>query len=141
MLLIATVSISNGQINSNDTTEINCSGQVDCYNQGMELLSKGNCTEAYVALESAIKDSPSNADAWVGKGRVAACLGNFSEAIKCCDAALVWDSENAQAYVVKAQALISLNKSDEARAMMENAAEKNISNPLLWIELGPCVIG
>ncbi len=132
-LLMATVFISSGQ---NNSTEIMCSNLEDCYNQGIELLSQGNCSEAYYALQTAITFNQTNSDAWVGKGRAAACMSNYSEAIKCCDAAMVWDKENAQAYVVKAEVLLEQNRTDEARSMMEDAVEKNISNPTLWIECG-----
>jgi tetratricopeptide (TPR) repeat protein len=135
-LLMAIVSISSGQIEENNSTRILCSNLEECYNQGMELLSQGNCSEAYDALQSAITYNQTNSDAWVGKGRAAACTGNFSEAIKCCEAAMVWDKENAQAYVVKAEVLLAQNRTDEARGMMEDAVEKNISNPVLWIECG-----
>jgi len=132
-LLMATVFISSGQ---NNSTEIVCSNPEDCYNQGMELLSQGNCSEAYDTLQRVIADNPENSDAWVGKGRAAACMDNFSEAIRCCEVAMVWDSENAQAYVVKAEVLLAQNRTDQARAMMEDAVKKNISNPVLWIECG-----
>lgn len=136
LLLMATVFISDGQTNANNSTEIMCSNLDDCYNQGIVLLSQGNCTEAYNVLQRAITFNPTNSDAWVGKGRASACMGNFSEAIQCCDAAIVWDKENAQAYVVKAEVLLAQNRTDEARDMMEDAVEKNISNPVLWIECG-----
>ncbi len=134
--LIAVVFISCGQSDENNSTKIMCSNFDDCYNQGMELLSLGNCSEAYDALQSAITFNQTDSDAWVGKGRASACMGNFSEAIKCCKAAIVMDEENAQAYAVMAEVLLAQNRTDEARGMMEDAVEKNISNPVLWIECG-----
>jgi tetratricopeptide (TPR) repeat protein len=135
-LFMAMVLVSSGQIGENNSTRIVCSNLKDCYNQGMELLSQGNCSEAYDALQSAITYNKSNSDAWVGEGKAAACMGNFSEAIKCCEAAIVWDKENAQAYAVMAEVLLAQNRTDEARNMIEDAVEKNISNPELWIECG-----
>ena len=87
-LLMAMIFISSGQNNTTNSSEIMCSNFEDCYNQGMELLSQGNCSEAYDALQNAITYNQTNSDAWVGKGRAAACMSNFSEAIKCCDAAM-----------------------------------------------------
>jgi tetratricopeptide (TPR) repeat protein len=135
-LLMAMVFISSGQIGENNSTRIVCSNLKDCYNQGMELLSHGNCSEAYDALQNAITYNQTNSDAWVGKGRAAACMGNFSEAIQCCEAAIVWDKENAQAYAVMAEAHLAQNRTDEARDMIGDAVEKNISNPMIWIECG-----
>lgn len=135
-LFMVTIIISGGQSYMNNSTESLCSGLDDCYNQGMVLLSQGNCSEAYDALQRAVTYNQTNSNAWVGKGRAAACMNNFTEAIKCCEAAMVWDKENVQAYVVKAESLIAQNKSDEARAMMEDAIEKSISKPELWIECG-----
>ncbi|MDD1748331.1 MAG: tetratricopeptide repeat protein [Methanothrix sp.] len=140
LLLISIIFISGGHANVNNSTGIMCSNLEDCYNQGMKLLSQGNCSEAYDVLQSAIiyneTNNHTNSDVWISKGRAAACMGNFSEAVKCCDVARQWERENAQAYVVKAEALLAQNKTDEARAMMEDAVEKNISDPVLWIECG-----
>jgi tetratricopeptide (TPR) repeat protein len=135
-LLMATIFISSGQNNVTNSSEIICSNLEDCYNQGMELLSLGNCSEAYDALQRAITYNQTNSDAWVGKGRAAACMSNFSEAIQCCDMAMVLDRENAQAYVVKAEVYLADNKTKDARKMIKDATEKNISNPVLWIECG-----
>lgn len=135
-LLIAFISLSSGQRDENNSATILCSNLEDCYNQGLELLAQGNCSEAYDAMQSAIRFNQANSDAWVGKGRAAACMGNFSEALRCCDAAIAFDKENAQAYVVKAEVYLANNSTEDAREMIEDATEKNISNPLLWIDCG-----
>jgi tetratricopeptide (TPR) repeat protein len=135
IFLTANIFISSGQTNVNNSTDIICSNFEDCYNQGMELLSQGNCTKAYEVLQNGIIYN-NNSDIWVGKGRAAACMGDLPEAIKCSEIALSQDNENVQAYAVKAQALISLNRSHDAHSVIGDAAAQNISNPMLWIELG-----
>ena len=136
LLLISLILGANGQALDKNATERTCSDPVACYNQGIELLIKGNCSEAMEALDNATKLNQSDGNAWVGKAKASSCLGHYEDAIKFCNVALAFDNGSVQAYEVKASAFLSMNKSEEARTVLGEAIRQNVSDSGLWIECG-----
>lgn len=134
-LLISILAVA-GSSTAANLAEINCSNPVECYDIGMELLLEGSCNESLFAFENATKLNQSYSDAWVGKARALSCLGSYEEAIKNCDVALAFDSGNALAYALKAESFLALNRSEDARGVINEAILQNISDSSLWTLCG-----
>jgi tetratricopeptide (TPR) repeat protein len=83
-------------------------------NMGLGLSDLGMYNESLAAYELAIKISPNNSDAWVGKGKVLFTMGKYNESIEDYSRAIGLSKRNADAWYGKGNTLVRLGRNKEA---------------------------
>ena len=85
----------------------------DWYEKGRRLSRKGNHMEAIAALNMAITENPSHAEAYFVRGACQYALGNYREAGDDLDAATLLGCQDAQFW--SRHAIYTVNKDEEDR--------------------------
>ena len=88
-------------------------------NEGNALYLAGYYDRAASAYSNAVKLNPSLLDGWLNLGNALYFSGRYQESLDAYDEVLRLDSLNANALRGKSQALLSLNRTGEASAVME----------------------
>lgn len=101
----------------------------DVYNvRGQAYLALMKDDDARSAFESALKEYPASADAYLGMARLAAMQDDFNEALRETDLALSKEPDSTKGWYMKATILRAQNKNKEARVAFEHVIQTNKQN-------------
>lgn len=96
----------------------------DIYNvRGNTYLALRKADEAKSAFETALKEYPDSADAYLGMGRLAAAGNDVNEALHQTDIALSKDPTSTKGWLMKARLLRVQNKNEEARTAYQHVLQ------------------
>jgi tetratricopeptide (TPR) repeat protein len=87
---------------------------INAYNQGADLASQGNYTEALKATEKALSLQPNFSLAWTQEAGLLVVLGRDSDAVTAADKAIAGNPNISEAWANKADALNNLGRYQEA---------------------------
>ena len=89
----------------------------DIYNvRGEAYLNLNRIAEAQSAFDNALKEYPDSADAYLGKGRLAALRHDMNGALQQMDIALSKDPKSTRAWMMKASLLMTQGQYEEAKS-------------------------
>jgi tetratricopeptide (TPR) repeat protein len=120
----------------------NCSDLVTCNDLGMQLIMKGNCSEAIGVFDRITNQSfiyefnESFAEAWLGKAKAEYCLQRFNATIKICNDAIILNKNNTQFYELEADALLRVGKYEEAIEVLNDTPEISKLDARFWLKMG-----
>ena len=119
VILLFTVLPAGADSNTTPTgTPIALSGPnidaINAYNQGADLASQGNYTEALKATEKALSLQPNFSLAWAQEAGLLVTLGRDSEAVTAADKAIAGNPNISEAWANRADALNNLGRYQEA---------------------------
>ena len=90
---------------------------------GVVLLNRGNSQRALAFLEQAVDANPLNAETYFQMGSAFFRSGNLSEALDMNRRALILEEEDPRYYALLGTIYSKMNRSEQARAAMEQSAQ------------------